>query len=235
MPTDSRILLKLTGKIFLNKKTGGVDAVLARSLAQQIKTLEGTHQFGIVIGGGNFFRGSQQGKQLGLSPWAAHNCGMIATIINGVLLYDMFSQATISTTLVSALECPEIAAPITQQTIEQAVKRGDCIIFAGGTGNPYFTTDTNAIIRALQMGAKQIWKCSSVGGVYQEDPAHNPQATLLKNITYDTALEKHLGIMDATAFALARDNKLLIRVFNIFEQEALIQAAKNPEIGSIIQ
>ena len=193
MQAHQRILLKLTGQIFLNKTTGLPDASLANSLVKQIKELSSTHQFGIVIGGGNLFRGSQQGKQLGLSPWAAHTSGMLATIINGVMLSDMLAKAEIPTTLVSALNCPEVAQPISQQGIEQSLRNGNCIVFAGGTGNPYFTTDTNAILRALEIGATQVWKCTSVAGVFEADPLVNPTAKILKNVTYEQALDKHLS------------------------------------------
>ncbi len=235
MQAHQRILLKLTGQIFLNKTTGLVEPSLANSIVNQVKELSSTHQFGIVIGGGNLFRGSQQGKQLGLSPWTAHTSGMLATLINGVMLSDMFNRAQIPVTLVSALYCPEVAQPISQQAVERSLQHGECIVFAGGTGNPYFTTDTNAVLRALEIGATEIWKCTSVAGVYEADPLLDPTAKILKTVTYEQALEKHLSIMDATAFTLARDNGLTIRVFNVFEHNALIKVSQDPHVGTIIQ
>ena len=235
MHAQQRILLKLTGQIFLNKTTGLTDSSLANSIVDQIKKLSSTHQFGIVIGGGNLFRGSQQGKQLGLSPWAAHTSGMLATLINGVMLSDILIRAGIKTTLVSALHCPQVAEPISQQRVNEALKNGQCIIFAGGTGNPYFTTDTNAILRALEIGSLEVWKGTSVPGVYESDPLKVPTAKMLKKVSYKQALDNHLGIMDTTAFTLAHDNGLTIRVFNIFEQDALVQAAQDSNFGTIIQ
>ena len=235
MHQRKRILLKLTGQIFLNKKIGLIDATFVDTLVNQIKQLSSEYQFGIVIGGGNIFRGSSQGKQLGLSPWAAHSCGMLATLINGVTLRDKFIRSNVPATLVSALFCPEIAASINQQTIEESLQTKSCIIFAGGTGNPYFTTDTNAVLRALEIGAPQVWKGTSVAGVYNADPMRNPDAQLLKKITYQDALDNKLEIMDSTAYTLAQENKLTIRVFDLFEQNALLTVARNSEFGTIIE
>jgi uridylate kinase len=221
--------------MFLHKTTGQAEPTLVNSIVDQIKELSQTYQFGIVIGGGNMFRGSQQGKQLGLTLWAAHTCGMLATLINGTALRDLLAQKGVATTLVSALSIPEVALPISQQTIEQHIHNHDCIIFAGGTGNPYFTTDTNAILRAIQMGATEIWKGTSVPGVYNQDPAKNKDATLLKTVTYTQALDKKLGIMDATAFTLAQEHGLTVRVFDIFAPHALVTAATDNEFGTIIQ
>lgn len=235
MHAKTRVLLKLTGQIFLDKKTGLVDSRLVNSIVNQIKELSSTYQLGIVIGGGNLFRGNQQGKQLGLTPWAAHTSGMLATIINGVMLRDMLTRAGIPAILVSALYCPEVAQPISQQIIDQSLNNGDCIIFAGGTGNPYFTTDTNAILRALEIGAMQVWKCTAVAGVYEADPHKDPTAKMLKTVTYKQAIEERLAIMDTTAFTLAHDNGLTIRVFDVFEHNALVRAAQEPHFGTIIQ
>ena len=235
MHAHQRILLKLTGQIFQSTATGQAEATLADSIVNQVKELSSTYQFGIVIGGGNLFRGSQHGKQLGISPWAAHTSGMLATLINGVILSDMLTKAKMPVTLVSALNCPEIAQPISQQIINQKLENGDCIVFAGGTGNPYFTTDTNAVLRALEIGATQVWKGTSVAGVYESDPQLNPQAKILKTVTYQQALEKHLSNMDATAYTLAQDYGLTMRVFNVFEKNALVQAARDPHFGTIIQ
>jgi uridylate kinase len=235
MHARQRILLKLTGQIFAHKTTGPFEPNLANSIVRQIKELSSTYQFGIVIGGGNIFRGSQQGKQLGLSPWAAHTCGMVATLVNGIALRDLLAQQGVPTTLVSALEIPEVAQSISQQIVDQSMQNGNCIIFAGGTGNPYFTTDTNAILRALQIGTTQVWKGTSVSGIYDQDPIHNKQAQLLKTVTYTQALENRFGIMDSTAYTLAQEHRLTIRVFDIFAPNALVTAANDRQFGTIIQ
>jgi uridylate kinase len=133
------------------------------------------------------------------------------------------------------LYCPEVAQSISKQTIDESLRSGNCIIFAGGTGNPYFTTDTNAILRALEIGATQVWKGTSVDGVYTADPRIDPSAKKLNTVTYQQALENNLAIMDTTAFTLARDNGLTVRVFDIFEHNALVRAAQDPHVGTIIQ
>jgi uridylate kinase len=234
MQLPNRILLKLTGTVFGNSKTSQCDVAVVRHLVDQIKQLIPQYQFGIVIGGGNLFRGNIQGKMLGLSSWAAHTTGMLATLMNGVMLADLFAQAEIPATLVSALDCPGIAAAINQQTIREALKTSACIIFAGGTGNPYFTTDTNAVLRCLQMGASELWKGTDVDGVYDEDPRKNPNATLLNNVSYDYVLCKRLGIMDSSAFTLASDHRLTIKIFNIFESNALIKVIHEPNFSTVI-
>lgn len=235
MKAKQRILLKLTGNVFINKITAKPDPALINSLIGQIKELSQDYQFGIVIGGGNIFRGGQQGRSLELSQWAAHTCGMLATLVNGVALRDLFAQAHIPVVLVSALPCSEVADDISQQAIEQHLCDGSCIIFAGGTGNPHFTTDTNAVLRALEINASEVWKGTSVPGVYEEDPLLNPEAQLLKNVSYADALEKKLGIMDITAFTLAQEHDLKIRVFDIFEHGSLISIARNLQYGTVIQ
>ncbi len=235
MHARSRILLKLSGQVFLDKKTGCIDGSLASSIVDQIKTLSTEHQFGIVVGGGNLFRGNQQGKILRLTPWSAHTSGMLATLINGVILRDMMHRAGIPTTLVSAVYCPEVAEPISQQTIDNRLRNGDCILFAGGTGNPFFTTDTNAVLRAVEIGAGQLWKCTSIDGVYDDDPVKNPTAKKLQKVSFQQALDMKLAIMDATAFTLANEHGLLIRIINVFEENALKRASQEAQFGSVIQ
>jgi|ADurb_Leu_03_Slu_FD_contig_51_861206_length_2102_multi_2_in_0_out_0_2 uridylate kinase len=235
MCTNPRILLKLSGQIFINQETGLPDIALVASIASQIKLLSEQYHFGIVIGGGNFFRGNQHGKAYGLSPWSAHTTGMLATVMNGVMLRDIMVQSGLDCILVSALDCPQIAQPINQYVITEAANKNSCIIFAGGTGNPYFTTDTNAVLRALQFGAKEIWKGTSIDGVYDQDPRTHKDAQRLQHISYTYALEHHIAIMDATAFALASEQSIVIRIFNIFEANALVRAAQDKTFGSSIQ
>jgi len=231
-----RILLKLTGTIFASQTNDNAFSTEAITpIIEQIKELQKTHQFGIVIGGGNIFRGEQHGSKLGLSPSVGHQTGMLATIINGLLLKDLLDQQRIDTTLLSAIVCPQIANPISQDNIDHALKHGRIIIFAGGTGAPFFTNDTNAIVRGLQMEASQVWKGTDVEGIYSADPQTDKQATLIKKMTYSDAISQKLGIMDNTAIALAEKHTLLIRVFNIFTPNALIKAAEDKDFGSTIQ
>lgn len=235
MEAKKRILLKLTGEIFLSSDKKTLSPVSLHAIIAQIKQLAPSHQFGIVVGGGNFFRGSIQGKTMGMTPSMGHQVGMLATMMNGIILKDLLEQNDMPTSLFSAIPCPEIGSAISQQAIDNALHKNNTLIFIGGTGNPFFTTDTNAVLRGLQIRAEQIWKGTSVNGVYDADPHKVPTAQLLKTASYHDALNKQLGIMDATAFALAQQHKQCIRVFNIFSPDALIKAATDNSIGSIIQ
>lgn len=234
MVTKKRILLKITGTVFLNREQN-LSVNLFQQIAQQIKKLHTTHQFGIVIGGGNFFRGNEHGKRLGLNPSIGHQIGMLATMMNGLMVKDVLEQQDLGVSLFCAVPSPEVGAPITHQDIMDALANNRILIFTGGTGNPFFTTDTTSVLRALQMQADELWKGTRVDGIYSSDPGKDPKAKLLKKVTYSQALQQNLGIMDATAFALAQDHKQKIRVFSIFEPDAIVQAAKSPHFGSIIE
>jgi uridylate kinase len=232
MEQKRTILLKLTGDIFTSEQDTQLHDEHTRMLAQQLQQLSARYRFGIVIGGGNFFRGSKEGKQLGLTPSVGHQIGMLATMMNGLILKDLLEQEGVPASLFSAVPSPEIGIPISAQTIQSALARNHCLIFAGGTGNPFFTTDTTAVLRALQINASEIWKGTGVDGIYDEDPKKNPAAHFLKKVSYTEALINNFGIMDATAFALANDHKLTIRVFNIFHKNAIITAAEDETFGS---
>ena len=233
MQSKKKILLKLTGEIFLTEQRTLTPAHI-NAIIEQIKQLSSTHQFGIVIGGGNFFRGRDQGVTLGMTASVGHQAGMLATMLNGLILKDLFEQHGIKTTLLCAITCPEVGESISHQAILGAAKNSSIIIFTGGTGNPFFTNDTNAVIRALQIEADEIWKGTNVPGVYDADPKKNAQAKLLKNVSYQEALDLNLGIMDATAFTLAKQHNQPLRIFDIFAENALIKAAHDKQFGSTI-
>ncbi len=221
------IVLKLSGELFAKPET-------LKDVLRQLKKLCLTHHVGLVVGGGNLFRARNQGKSWDLQQTTADAIGMLATVMNGLLLQDLCRQQGISTRLLSACEIPRFAAPITAHAITHAKENDHVIIFAGGTGNPFFTTDTNAVLRALEIGAGEVWKGTDVDYVYDQDPAKNPHATQLKKITYTYALEHNLAIMDRTAFALAQNYKLTLRVFNIFKPQALEYMAQDSLFGSTI-
>lgn len=227
------ILLKLTGEL-IEQTSAGLNADRIRSLGAQIKALMADYTFAIVIGGGNFFRGAQQGIEVHISPQVSHYVGMLATMMNGLIIQDIFEQLGIHTSLFSALDCPEVGLSISAQEIRTAQHNGHCMLFTGGTGNPYFTTDTNAVLRALQINADQLWKGTKVDGIYTQDPHTYPDAVLLQQVSYTTALDQRLGIMDLEAFALAQKHALSIRVFNIFTENALLRAAAESTFGSTI-
>jgi uridylate kinase len=234
MDNRQTILLKLTGEILRDSSTAQLDAGMIRDIARQIKELSSTLRFALVIGGGNFFRGSKQGKQLGLQASVGHQIGMLATMMNGLIIKDIFEQENIPSTLFCAVPSAEIGNPISHQSISKALAADSCPIFTGGTGNPFFTTDTTAVLRGLQIGATAVWKGTTIDGIYEADPRTHPNAQFLSRISYQEALERHLGIMDSTAFALAKEHRLKIRVFNIFSTNALIQAAHESSFGSTV-
>jgi uridylate kinase len=228
-----RILLKLTGTALLDSD-GKPSSVFITKLAEQLYVLRDSHQFGIVIGGGNFFRGSQHGTAMGLHATTAHHVGMLATMMNGLIVSNILKQQNLNTTVLCALPCPTVGQLVCQHEIDAAQQRGDIIIFTGGTGNPFFTTDTTAVLRALQLGAEEIWKATDVDGIYHADPRKQPEAGFIPATTYNEALEQNLAIMDSTAYTLAAEHNHVIRVFNAFAPDALIQAAHNPQFGSTL-
>lgn len=234
MKPQKTILLKLTGAILQDLENKNLSKNLICSIAEQIKQLQDTHYFGIVIGGGNFFRGSQHGKKLALQPAVGHQIGMLATVMNGLILKDVFEQHGVTSSLFCAVPSGEIGIPISQQAINHARNKHQCMIFTGGTGNPFFTTDTNAVLRALQINATEVWKGTNIDGIYDADPRTHKHAQKLKNVSYDYALQQGLRIMDATAYAMAREHKMPIHVFDIFSSNALIHASTNTAFGSII-
>ncbi len=234
MRKKKRILLKLTGEIFLRPGTDTLSAQPINGVIEQLKHLAPTHQFGIVIGGGNFFRGSKEGIALGVRLPVGHQVGMLATMMNGLILKDLFEQQGLESTVLCAIPTPGIGLSTSQQEINTALDSNALLIFTGGTGNPFFTTDTNAILRALQIEADEIWKATNVDGVFTADPRTNKDAHLLKQLRYQEALDKNLAIMDATAFVLAAQHKQKVRIFNIFNENALLHAAHNEHFGSLI-
>lgn len=234
MNEKKRILLKLTGEAFLSPEDQTLSAANINSIVAQIKQLSDTHQFGIVVGGGNFFRGRVHGKRLGMTPSVGHQVGMLSTMMNGLIIKDLLEQHGLTTAIFCAITCPQVGSPVAQQTIDAAVGRGQTTIFTGGTGNPFFTTDTTAVLRGLQIHADQIWKGTKVNGVYTADPTKDPHAQLLKKVTYRKALDMQLGIMDSTALALAQAHDQVIRVFDIFQDNALLKATEDASFGSTI-
>lgn len=234
MSNTNRILLKLSGEVFLSPESNTACPKIVNALIAQIKQLSHSHQFGIVVGGGNFFRGRSQGLQLGMTSSIAHQVGMLSTMMNGLILKDLLEQSGLKTVILSAIMCPQVGSLVSQHKINAALEQGNIIIFTAGTGNPFFTTDTTAILRGLQIGANAIWKGTKVDGVYTADPKKNSHAQLLKKVTFRNALDAKLGIMDSTALTLAQDHQQTIRIFNIFQEKALLCAAQDPLFGSTI-
>ena len=232
--SKKKILLKVSGEIFLDSEKKELFSGLAHSLALQIKKLQATHIFGIVVGGGNFFRGNQHGDALQLTSSVGHQVAMLGTMMNALMLNDYCAQVGMQSTVLSAIDCPMVGTPIAQRTIENALVCNTTIIFAGGLGAPFFTTDTAAIVRSLQMNAHTVWKGTHVDGIYTADPKTNPHAKKISNLNYLDALSHNLGVMDLTAYTMAQQHSMPIRVFDIFKPNALVQAAENPDFGSTL-
>jgi uridylate kinase len=210
-----RILLKLSGESLLGKQSFGIDPAVANFIAEEIKAVSDLHvQIGIVVGGGNIFRGLEAGSK-GIDRTSADYMGMLATVINSLALQSALEAHGLPTRVQSAIEMHEIAEPFIQRRAIRHLEKGRIVIFAGGTGNPYFTTDTAASLRAMEIKADVIMKATKVDGVYDSDPIKNKSAKMFKNISYIDILTKKLKVMDATAISLCRDNLLPIVVFNL--------------------
>lgn len=234
------LLIKISGELFSyrhqkSQEKPALDKDLIKNIIDQIKALSKNHKIGLVLGGGNFFRGASDRKIIGLHQTAAHSVGMLSTIVNGIILQDLLTQGDVASVLLSAFPCPNIAEPLSQNSIDNAFMQKKCIIFVGGTGNPFFTTDTNAVLRGLQIEASEVWKATKVDGIYEEDPEVNKDAKLYQTISFQEVLNKKLNVMDQTAITLAQENNLPIRVFNLFTPDAFHKALENPEFGSRIQ
>ncbi len=227
------VLIKLSGEIF-SDNNGQLSAEAAHLLIAQIQKIMTTHHVSIVIGGGNFFRGSIQGKRLGLRPTAAHYIGMHATVLNGLALQELMAQQGIEAMVLAPNRIYGAASALEPAVITQAKKNNTPIIFVGGTGIPFVTTDTAAVMRALQVEASLVIKATNVDGVYNKDPRKHPDAQRLARVSYDDALTGKLGIMDATALTLAQEHKITIKVLSMHAANGLINALQDDTYGSTI-
>ncbi|MBD3273003.1 UMP kinase [Candidatus Dependentiae bacterium] len=222
-----KVVIKLSGELFASTES-------LKKVVEQIKKISLKNQIGIVIGAGNIFRGEQHGKSLNLNPANAHFAGMVATIINSLILKDLLIKQDLKVKILSAIPVPTIADNITQEKIDLSLNENKIIIFAGGTGNPFFSTDTNAVLRALQLNSSLVLKGTKTEGIFDSDPEKNKNAKLLKTLSFDDFLKNNLQVMDLTAITLAKKNNLKIKVFNIFEKDSLLKVFKDPNFGSTI-
>jgi len=228
-----RILLKLSGEALLGKQSSGVDPEVANYIAAEIKSLADLNvQIGIVVGGGNIFRGLEASSK-GMDRTSADYMGMLATVINSLALQSALEMHGIATRVQSSIEMHQIAEPFIQRKAIRHLEKGRIVIFAGGTGNPYFTTDTAASLRAMEIKADVIMKATKVDGVYDSDPVKNKKAVMFKNIKYIDILTKNLKVMDATAISLCRDNSLPIIVFNL-QKKGNIRVICGKKIGTYV-
>jgi uridylate kinase len=230
-----RVLLKLSGEALLGKKEFGIDQEFLKKIASELKEIHALGvELSIVIGGGNIFRGVA-GEKEGLNRARADYMGMLATLINALALQDVLEREGLPVRTMSALEVIEVAETYIREKALKHLEKGRILILACGTGNPFFTTDTAAILRALELGCEVIFKATKVDGVYDRDPKLDPTAQKFDEITYDEVLSRNLKVMDATAFSLARDHKLPILVFNLFQANNIKGAIFGERVGTLIK
>jgi len=229
-----RILLKLSGESLLGKQSFGIDPDVANFIAEEIKSVSDLNvQIGIVVGGGNIFRGLEADSK-GIDRTSADYMGMLATVINSLALQSALEMHGLPTRVQSSIEMHEIAEPFIQRRAIRHLEKGRIVIFAGGTGNPYFTTDTAAALRAMEIKANIIMKATKVDGVYDSDPLKNKSAKMFKKISYIDVLTKNLKVMDATAISLCRDNLLPIIVFNLQKKGNIRSVICGKKIGTYV-
>lgn len=234
-PAYKRILLKLSGEALMGEHKFGVDPVACEKIANQVKELcvLGV-QVGVVIGGGNIFRGAEAVKS-GMGRTPADHIGMLATLINGIALQQSFEKVHCESRIMSAIACDVMAESYSWKDALKYLDKGIVLIFVGGTGNPYFTTDSAAALRALEINAEILLKATKVDGIYDKDPHKCPDAVKFKRVTYSEVLANQLQVMDPTAIALCRENRTPIRVFNVFGPHALKRAVCDEGVGTLVE
>ncbi len=231
-PAYRRILLKLSGESLLGKYPYGIDLAMTRSIAQEIKEIHelGT-QIAIMIGGGNIFRGVH-GTEVGMERASADYMGLLATVINGIALQDALEKEGVFTRHISAVEIKAVAEPFIRRRVIRHLEKGRIIIFSAGIGSPYFTTDTAAALRALEVRAEVILKATKVDGIYSADPLKDKKAKKFDSIKYLDVIKKGLKVMDTTAISLCKDNKLPIIVFNLKVKGNIKKAVLGQKVGT---
>lgn len=229
-----RILLKLSGEALAGEAGFGIDAERVKALAAEVVEVASRGiEIAIVVGGGNFFRGvSAQAQRM--DRVTADHMGMLATVINALALQDALEAAGAATRVLTAIEMRQVAEPYIRRRALRHLEKGRVVIFAAGTSSPYFSTDTAASLRALEVRAEVLAKGTRVDGVYDKDPLAHPDATLYKDITYDEVLAKSLGVMDATSIAMCRDNRLPVIVFNLNVAGNIMRVSMGEPVGTLI-
>ena len=234
-PRYSRVLLKVSGESFAPAGGFGLDYETIAHIAQQIAHV---HRLGVemaaVVGGGNILRGAEA-ERAGMDRASADYMGMLATVINALALRDALEKEAVETRVQTAIWMQEIAEPFIRGRAIRHLEKGRAVIFAAGTGNPYFTTDTPAVLRALEVGASAILVSKRVGGVFSSDPVTDPSAELLPDLSYMEVLERDLKVMDATAIALCKDYGIPIHVFNLLEPGNIERVMRGEAIGTIVR
>lgn len=234
-PKYTRILLKLSGEALMGSQSSGIDPQTIRRFASDVVELcNAGVQVGLVIGGGNFIRGAQTASE-GLERVTGDHMGMLATVLNALAMQDAIEHLGSPVRVMSALKINQVCEDYIRRRAIRHLEKGRVVIFAAGTGNPFFTTDSAASLRAIEIGAELLIKATKVDGVYTADPMKDPTARLYTRLTYDEALDQRLNVMDATALVLCRDHDMPLRVMNVFEPGALMRLVRGEAIGSLIE
>jgi len=230
-----RILLKLSGEALLGKLEYGVDPAVVAFVAEQVKAVTALGvQVGIVVGGGNIFRGMAAATATGMDRATADYIGMLATAMNGLALQDALERADVPTRVMTAIAMNEVAEPYIRRRAVRHLEKGRVVVFVAGTGNPYFTTDTAAALRAVEIGAEVVLKATKVDGVYDKDPVKHPDAKRYPAITYGQVLVDGLRVLDAAAVSLCMENDLPIVVFDLDAHENILKAVRGEAVGTLI-
>lgn len=234
-PIYKRILIKLSGESLCPAQGNGIDFDVIEKVAQMIKGVKALKvEIAIVIGGGNIFRGAPATKN-GMDRTSADYMGMLATVINAMALQSALENTGIFTRVMTAIEMPRIAEPYIRRRAIRHLEKGRIVIFAGGTGNPYFTTDTTAALRAAETCADVILKATKVDGIYSDDPVLNPNAVKFDELSYIDVIKKKLKVMDSTAITLCMDNKIPINVFNMNEKDVIKRILQGEKVGTTVK
>jgi uridylate kinase len=234
-PVYRRILLKLSGEALMGKQDFGIDQEVLGALSAEVRqVMELGVQVALVVGGGNIFRGIRTSREYGIDRASADYMGMLATVINSLALQEKFERDGVVTRVLSAIEMRAIAEPYIRRRALRHLEKGRVVIFAGGTGNPYFTTDTAAALRAMEINAEVILKATKVDGVYDRDPMTDKKAKKFTELTYIDVLQKNLKVMDATAISLCMDNGLPIVVFNLTRRGNIVRVVRGEKIGTVV-
>jgi len=233
-PVYQRILLKLSGEALLGDEDYGIDPVIIGRIANEVlEVLNAGVQIAIVIGGGNIFRGAGL-AEAGIDRVTGDHMGMLATLMNSLALQDSLEKVGVDARVMSAIAVHDVSEDYIRRRATRHLEKGRVIIIAGGTGNPFFTTDTAAALRAIEVGADIVLKATKVDGVYSADPKIDANATMYETLSYDEVIEGKLGVMDANAIVLCRDQKMPIRVFNVFGSGNLMQIVKGKRVGTLV-
>lgn len=229
-----RVVVKLSGEALAGEQGYGISPSVVDAITDEIRTLtQSGVSLGLVIGGGNIVRGTQASKE-GMDRVSADYMGMLATIINALALQDLLEKKGVETRVLTAIKMEALAEPYIRRRALRHMEKGRVVIFAGGTGNPYFTTDTAAVLRAIEMNADVIIKATKVEGVYTADPAKDPNAKFIARLSFQDVLAQELAVMDSTAISLCKDNDLPIIVLNINHRGAVLGALRGEPMGTLV-